>query len=156
MTSMSLLRRVRDERQLTGAHDRRAQLPLVHRTRPRNPARQNLCPLGHERHQELRVLVVDVIDLVRAELADLSSAEHRTTLAVLSLLALPARLAAAAATSEPSFPVHRSTSDMSNRSSSSTSLRCPSPGCRSGGNPRATRRLRDASVRFVRVRSILT
>jgi hypothetical protein len=44
----------------------------------RDAARQDLGALGHERHQQLRVLVVDVVDLVRAELADLARAEHRT------------------------------------------------------------------------------
>src|SRR5262245_11717513 len=155
MTSMALLRRVRDQRELARAHDRRAQLPLVHGARAGNPARQNLRSLRHERHQQLHVLVVDVVDLVRAELAHLPPAEHRTALTVLPLLAaLPARFAAAATTAESSLPVPRSTSPSSNRSSSSVSLRCPSPGCLSGGRPRATRRLRVASVRLVRVRSI--
>src|SRR5215470_4166674 len=80
------LRRVWNQRELAGTHDRRPQLPLVHRAGPRDPARKDLRPLGHERHQQLRVLVVDVIDLVRAELADLAPAEHRTALAVLPLL----------------------------------------------------------------------
>src|SRR5258706_6637152 len=110
MTSMALLRGVRDERELARAHDRRAQLPLVHGARPRDAARQDLRPLRHERHQELRVLVVDVVDLVRAELADLAAAEHRTALAVLPLLtALPAGLSPAAAAAEGSLAaVHRS------------------------------------------------
>src|SRR5262245_48290535 len=152
----ALFGRVRNQRELTRAHDCRAQLPLVHRTCSRNPARQNLRPFGHERHQELHVLVVDVVDLVRAELAHLPAAEHRTTLAVLALLtALGAPLpTAAAAPTKASLADHRSTSVASNRSSSSMSLRCPSPGCLSGGSPRATRRRRDDSVRLTRVRSI--
>src|SRR5215831_16337228 len=88
-----LFSRVRNQGKLTRAHDRRAQLSLVHRAASRNPARQNLRPLGHERHQELGVLVIDVVDLVRAELTDLAPTEHRTTLPVLPLLpALRSRL----------------------------------------------------------------
>src|ERR1051325_1871958 len=98
MTSMTLLRRVGDERQLARTHDRGAQLPLMHGACAGDAARQNLRALGDERHQQLDVLVVDVVDLVRAELADLAAAEHRTALAVLPLLpALAARLAASAA-----------------------------------------------------------
>ena len=37
-----LIGRIRDERQLARAHDRRAKLALVHRTRSRDPARQDL------------------------------------------------------------------------------------------------------------------
>src|ERR1051325_549327 len=145
---------IRNQRQLARAHDRRAQLALMHRAGARDAARQNLGALRHERHQELHVLVVDVVDLVRAELAHLAAAEHRTTLPVLPLLpALAAGLAAPAAP-ETSLAVHRSTSPRSNRSSSSISPRWPSPGCRSGGRPRATRRRRMLSVRLVRVRSM--
>src|ERR1043166_3180427 len=122
MTSMTLLRRVGDERQLARTHDRGAQLPLMHGACAGDAARQNLRALGDERHQQLDVLVVDVVDLVRAELADLAAAEHRTALAVLPLLsALSARPAAAATGSLPA--VHRSTSFMSKRSSSSVSPR---------------------------------
>src|SRR6185436_16990612 len=80
-----LLGRVRDERQLTRAHQRHAQLPLVQRAGARNAARQDLRALRHEGEQQLRVLVVDVVDLVRAELAHLAAAEHRPALAVLAL-----------------------------------------------------------------------
>src|SRR5690349_17347131 len=65
ITSMVLLRRIRDERQLPCPHDRGPQLPLVHRARAGDAPRQDLGALGHERHQELDVLVVDVVDLVR-------------------------------------------------------------------------------------------
>src|SRR5688572_18277748 len=127
MTSMTLLRRVRNQRQLARAHQRRAQLPLVHGAGAGNAPRQDLGPLGHERHQELGVLVVDVVDLVRAELADLAAAEHRTALAVLPRgagcrLPATATTAAAAAAAEASSPVHRmSSAPMSNRSSRSSS-----------------------------------
>src|SRR5688572_14514372 len=159
MTSMCLLRRVRDQRELTCTHDGRAQLPLVEGTRARDPSRQHFRALRDERHQQLHVLVVDVVDLVRAELADLAPTEHRTTLPVLALLLAGSRLATAAPAPAPAktLPaVHRSSSPpMSNRSSrsSSGSPRCPSPGCRSGGRPRAVRRRRDVSVRLTRVRS---
>src|SRR5437870_3639081 len=150
---MNLFCRVRDQRELARAHDRRPQLPLMHRAGARDAARQDLRALRHERHQEFDVLVVDVVDLVRAELAHLAAAEHRATLPVLPLLTGLAAGLAAAAASETSLAVHRSTSPTSNRSSSSISPRWPSPGWRSGGSPRATRRRRFASVRLVRVRS---
>src|SRR5688572_31879320 len=99
MISIVLLRGVRDERQLARPHDRRAQLALVHGARARDATRQDLGPLGDERHQELGVLVVDVVDLVRAELADLAAAEHRPALlAVLARLPRGARATAAAGT----------------------------------------------------------
>src|SRR5690349_7329440 len=92
---MMLLRRVRDQRQLTGAHDGRAQLPLVGRASTGDPAWQDLGAFGDERHQQLDVLVVDVVDLVRAELADLTAPEHRAAL----LAILPLRGRSASATS---------------------------------------------------------
>src|SRR5215213_8540250 len=107
MTSMRLLRRIRDERQLTRPHDGGAQLALVHRAGARDPARQDLGALRHERHQQLDVLVVDVVDLVRAELADLAATEHRPPLS--AVLALSGRAAAAAAATRAlSSAVHRS------------------------------------------------
>src|SRR5436190_7429304 len=71
---------VRNQRNLAGALERRLQLALVHRTRARDPARQDLPALRHEGAQQLDVLVVDVVDLVRAELADFAAAEHRPAL----------------------------------------------------------------------------
>src|SRR5687767_4288469 len=124
MTSIVLLRGVRNQRQLARAHQRGAQLALVLRTGARDTPRQDLRPLRHERHQELDVLVVDVVDLVRAELADLAAAEHRTALAVLPGGRAGGRLAAAttAAAAEASPSVHRmSSTPMSNRSSRSSS-----------------------------------
>src|SRR4030088_913182 len=87
---------IRNQRDLSRALDRHLQLPLVQRARAGNPARQDLPPLGHERRQQLDVLVVDVVDLVRAELAPLPAAEHRAALALflvarLLLAALAAR-----------------------------------------------------------------
>src|SRR5262245_17011759 len=116
MTSMSLLRRVRDQRELARAHDRRPQLPLMERTRSRNAPRQNLGPLGDERHQELHVLVVDVVDLVRAELADFATTEHRPALTILALLLPAARRLPAAPAAKTLLAVHRSSSPMSKRS----------------------------------------
>src|SRR6185295_4401904 len=92
---VSLVRHVGNERELARALERGLQLPLVHRARARDPARQDLAALRHERPEQLHVLVVDVVDLVRAELADLAAAEHRTALA----LARHALLAAAPAAS---------------------------------------------------------
>src|SRR5690348_15455790 len=153
-----LLRRVRDERQLTRPHQRHAQLPLVQGAGPRNTARQNLGPLRHEGEQQLRVLVVDVVDLVRAELAHLAAAEHRTALAV---LALTRTAATALLGAETSTSVHRSiprsrSLPMSKRSSrsSSASPRWPSPGWRSAGRPRATRRRCEVAERAALVRSM--
>src|SRR5262245_6941250 len=99
MTSMAvlLIRHVRDQRDLSRAFDRRLEFSLVHRARARDPPRQDLAALGHERPDQLHVLVVDVVDLVRAELADLAAAEQRAPL-LLALFAalLIAALAAAA------------------------------------------------------------
>src|SRR5262245_47688995 len=101
----------------------------MHGAGARNPARQDLGPLGHERQQQLRVLVVDVVDLVRAELADLAASEHRPALT--GILALLSRVRAAAAASKTLAPVHTSI-PISNRSSRSSSLspRWLSPGVR--------------------------
>src|SRR5688500_17748588 len=71
---------VRQQRDLARPHDRGAQLALVQRTGARDPARQDLGALRHERRQQLHVLVVDVVDLLDADLADLAPAEHRTAL----------------------------------------------------------------------------
>src|SRR5581483_5196365 len=90
---------VRDERQLPRPLDRRLQLALMHRARPRDPPGQDLAALGHERAEQLDVLVVDVVDLVCAELAHLAAAEHRTALPrpPVRALALPAARAPAGA-----------------------------------------------------------
>src|SRR3954466_7870563 len=104
MTSMCLLRHVRDERDLARALDRRLQLALVLGAGARDPPRQDLAALGHERPDQLHVLVVDVVDLVRAELADLAPAEQRAPLSLflvarLLVAATAAATAAAAARS---------------------------------------------------------
>src|SRR4051812_24898239 len=126
MTSIVLLRRVRDQRQLPCPHDGGAQLALMQRAGARDAAWQDLGALGNERHQQLDVLVVDVVDLVRAELADLATAEHRP--ALLAILALRGRTAAA--TPGRFTWRHYSSLPMSKRSSRSSSLspRWPSPG----------------------------
>src|SRR5436190_6193080 len=153
-----LLGRVRDERQLARAHQRYPQLPLVQCAGARDTARQNLRALRHEREQQLGVLVVDVVDLVRAELAHLAAAEHRAALAVLALRT--GARAAALLGAESLASVHRSipprSLPMSKRSSrsSSASPRWPSPGRRSAGRPRATRRRCDVFVRAALVRAM--
>src|SRR5712671_6273521 len=97
----ALVRDIRDQRNLPRALDRGLQLPLVHRARARDAPRQNLAALGHERPDQLHVLVVDVVDLVRTELADLAPAEQRAPLPLLFVAGLrgapaaPARPAAA-------------------------------------------------------------
>src|SRR5471032_2690326 len=98
MTSMAclLFGDVRNQRDLPGALDRRLQLALVLRAGSGNAPRQDLAALGHERPDELHVLVVDVVDLVRAELADLAATEHR---AALPLFLVARFLVAAAAAS---------------------------------------------------------
>src|SRR5438067_4867772 len=92
------IRDVRYERDLARALDRDLQLALVHRARAGDSARQNLAALGHERPDQLHVLVVDVVDLVRAELADLAPAEERTALALFLVARFLVAGAAAAAT----------------------------------------------------------
>src|SRR6266446_3963654 len=96
-SAIPLVRHIRNERDLSRALDRSLQLPLVHRARARNAARQNLAALGHEGPDELDVLVVDVVDLVRAELADLAPAEQRASLALLFVAGFLVAGAAAAA-----------------------------------------------------------
>src|SRR5580765_1565884 len=97
---MFLLRHIRNERDLPGALDRRLQLALVLGAGSGNAPRQDLAALGHERPDQLDVLVVDVVDLVRAELADLATAEQRAALSLFLvarfLVAGPAAPAAAA------------------------------------------------------------
>src|SRR5260221_11443934 len=99
--AFALVRHVRDQRDLPRALDRRLQLALVHRAGARDPARQDLAALGHERPDQLHVLVVDVVALVRAELADLAPAEHRPALALLVAGLLVRAAAAAAAATAP-------------------------------------------------------
>jgi hypothetical protein len=73
--SVPLVRRVRQQRELTRANDGDAQSALMLRARAGNPPRQHLAALGDKAAQQLDVLVVDVVDLVRAELADLAAPE---------------------------------------------------------------------------------
>src|SRR5688572_16649437 len=119
MTSIALLRRVRNQRKLPRAHDGGAELPLVLGAGARDPTRQDLRTLRDERKKEFGVLVVDVVDLVRAELADLAATEHRTALPVLAgragracragapAPAAAATTAAATAAAESSLAGHR-------------------------------------------------
>src|SRR4030088_3020846 len=93
---LPLIGHIGDQCDLPRAFDRRLQLALVHGAGARNAARQNLAALGHERPNQLHVLVIDVVDLVRAELADLAPAKQR---AALALLFVPGFLVAAAAAS---------------------------------------------------------
>src|ERR1700730_7447254 len=105
MTSMvplvsRLVRHVRNQRDLARALDCRLQLPLMHGARARDAPREDLAALGHERPDQLDVLVVDVVDLVCAELADLATTEERAALAlflVAGFLVAAASPAAAAA-----------------------------------------------------------
>src|SRR6478736_10241589 len=94
---------VRDQRNLAGALERRLQLALVHCTRARDPAREDLPALRHERAQQLHVLVVDVVDLVRAELADLAAAEHRPALSLRFVCGFLVAAAAATTTTRASL-----------------------------------------------------
>src|SRR3954452_19740274 len=103
MTSMCLLRHIRDERDLAGALDRRLQLALVLGAGARNAPRQNLAALGHERPDQLHVLVVDVVDLVRTEFADLAPAEQRAALALFLLARFLVAAAAAPASARSSL-----------------------------------------------------
>ena len=89
---------VRDQRNLAGALERRLQLALVHRTRARDPARQDLPALRHERAQQLYVVY-----LVRAELSDLAAAENRPALALLFVCVFLVAAAAATATTRASL-----------------------------------------------------
>src|SRR5947209_8740351 len=151
------IRHVRNQRDLARALDRRLQLPLMHRAGARDAPRENLAALGHERPDQLHVLVVDVVDLVRAELADLATTEERAALSLFLVSRLLVAAAAAATAARASLSEwHRYTSTPSNRSSSiSSASLCwrPSPGCRWGGRPRFTRRRSDSVRRLVCVRS---
>jgi len=148
----TLLRDVRHKCQLSCAFDGRLKFPLMHRAGSRNPSRQDLAALGHERAQQLYVLVINVINLVRAELADLPTTKQ---CAALSILFVPAARGAPSAprARSPSCFSHDYTSAPSKPASSVSSTRGPSPGCRSGGRPRATRRRSETVFRRVRVRS---
>src|SRR3954468_20337404 len=102
MTSMALLRHIRDERDLPSALDRRLQLALMLGARSGNASRQNLAAFGNERPNQLHILVVDVVDFVRAELADLAAPEECPPLSlflVAGLLVAGAAAATAAARS---------------------------------------------------------
>ena len=87
-----LVGHVRQERDLTRPHDRRAEFALVQRAGARDAARQHLAALRDEAGQHAHVLVVDVVDLVRTELADLPAPEESAaptlvaTLGVLGIL----------------------------------------------------------------------
>src|SRR5258706_13007372 len=94
MISMVSIRHIGNQRELARALDRRLQFALVHGAGAGDAARQDLAALGHERSQQLDVLVVDIVDLVRAELADLPAPKHR---AALALFLVPRLLVAAAA-----------------------------------------------------------
>src|SRR5581483_5183439 len=85
-------RRVRQERDRPRPLDRQRQLALVPRAVPRDPARDDLPPLGKEVPEDARVLVVDQHRLVGAEATDLPAAHAAAAEA--SALALPASVAA--------------------------------------------------------------
>src|SRR5688572_3967054 len=108
MTSMALVRDVRDQRELTRPLDRDLQLALMQGAGARNPARLNLAPLRQKRRQQAHVLVVDVVDLLRAELADAPAPEEATARGLAALAVLLVLVAAAAASS--TFFPHRWTS----------------------------------------------
>src|SRR3954447_19727345 len=128
---------VGNQRELTRALDGHLQLALMERAGAGNPARLNLAALGQKRRQQPHVLVIDVVDLLRAELAYPAAAEESTARRIgASLGVLLVSTAPAAASS---FFPHRWTSKPSMSSEESPSPR-PSPGWRSGGKPRATRR----------------
>src|SRR5512139_4099386 len=74
------VRHVRNQRQLPRALDGRLQPPLVRRAHARDPPRQDLAAIRHERRQHPHVLVVDVVDLLDAELAELAAPEQRPAL----------------------------------------------------------------------------
>src|SRR5207247_5613606 len=101
MTSMFLVRYIRDERDLARALDRRLQLALVHRAGAGDAARQDLAALRHEWADQLDVLVIDVVDLVRAELADLAAPEQRPPLTLRLVARFLVAAAAAAAAAAP-------------------------------------------------------
>src|SRR5690242_16512012 len=94
---------VRDQGDLTRALDRRLQLPLMHRAGAGDAPREDLAALGHERADQLHVLVIDVVDLVRAELADLAAAEQRPPLSLRLVAGLLVAAAAATAAARASL-----------------------------------------------------
>src|SRR3972149_3756910 len=63
--------RERNQRHDAGLLDLHGQLALVGRAGPRNPARDDLSPLGDEVFEQIHVLVVDPEVLLRAEPAEL-------------------------------------------------------------------------------------
>src|SRR5206468_618426 len=103
--SPTLVRYVRDKRDLARTLDRGLKLPLMHRAGAGDPPRQNLAALRHERADQLHVLVIDIVDLVRAELADLPPAEERPSLSLrfVAGFLVAAAAATAAATTRASL-----------------------------------------------------
>src|SRR5215471_13566433 len=107
MTSIDLLRHVRNERQLPRARDRGLERALVLRARARNPARLDLAALGNEGRQQPDILVIDVINLVRAELADAAPTEEPAAARTVALPLVLVVLLAAAAAATRAFSAHR-------------------------------------------------
>src|SRR6185503_17052353 len=65
--SGSMLVRVRQEREIARALDRRRQLALIRRARSRDPARDDLAGLGDVSLQRREILVVDLLDAFSRE-----------------------------------------------------------------------------------------
>src|SRR5207244_8069158 len=97
------VRYVGNQRNLPGTLDGGLQLALVHRAGARDAPRQDLAALGHERPDQLHVLVLDVVDLVRAEFADLAPAEQRAALSLFLVARFLVAAAAAAAAARSSL-----------------------------------------------------
>src|SRR3990172_4533018 len=71
ITLLDLRCRERNQRHDAGLLDLHRQLALVGRTDSRNPAGDDLAPLGDEVFEQIHVLVVDPEVLLRAEPAEL-------------------------------------------------------------------------------------
>src|SRR5699024_10547776 len=70
---------VGQQRQLPGALDRRAELPLVACASSRQTARQDLAPLGQEARQSPLILEIDDPDTRLADGAGLGGALHSSS-----------------------------------------------------------------------------
>src|SRR5512145_1410723 len=84
-----MLIRVRQEREVTRALDRRRQLPLIRRAGPRNAARNDLAGLRDIGLQCREILVVDLLHAFRREATELLAPKIASHAAVPLSVLLP-------------------------------------------------------------------
>src|SRR5690606_33478555 len=98
----------REQGEVSGALDRRPDLPLMPRAHPRHPPRQDLAPLGDEAAERLVVLVVDHPDAGLAQRAGLALTSHHHSSSSSSSRARGSRVATdIGAVGSPSFSTTR-------------------------------------------------